>query len=293
MKHSSHDFAELSPHYINRMRNMPILSQDEEYQLAKKWSEDRDSHAMSTLIESHLRLISKIASGYKGYGLPLSDLISEGNVGMMQAMRHFDPDKGFRLSTYAMWWIKAAIQDYIIRTWSLVRMGTTAGQKKLFFNLRREKKLIDEDNSGLTPDMISHIAQKLDVRDDEVIQMYYRLSGTDHSLNATYGSSEEAGSTSEWIDWLVDDRENQETQAIESDEVTKRKILFDKAMEHLNERERQIIIDRRLKDPAETLEVVAKKMGISRERVRQIEVQAFDKLQRSIKRLSNPHFHNI
>lgn len=293
MKHSSRDFEELSPHYLHRMRNIPVLTQDEEFQLAKKWREERNPEAMSKLIESHLRLISKIATGYRGYGLPISDLISEGNVGMMQAMQHFDPDRGFRLSTYAMWWIKAAIQDYIIRTWSLVRMGTTAGQKKLFFNLRKEKKLLDEDNSGLTPDMITHIAEKLNVREDEVLQMYYRLSGTDHSLNATYGNSDEPGGTSEWIDWLADERDNQETQIMDMDEVNKRKILFNKAMEHLNERERQIIIDRRLKEPPETLEVIANKMGISRERVRQIEVQAFDKLQRAIKRLSNPHFHSI
>jgi RNA polymerase sigma-32 factor len=282
-------YKEINQHYINRIRRVPMLTLDEEYQLAKRWREEGDRKAVEKLVSSHLRLVTKIASGYRGYGLPLSDLISEGNVGMMQAMKHFDPDKGFRLSTYAMWWIKASIQEYILHTWSLVKMGTTAAQKKLFFNLRKEKQeLTGFDESDLTPEKIAEIAKKLEVREEEVIQMNHRMSSQDHSLNAPIKTSGEG--ESEWVEWLMDDRDNQEVNLVEHDEITKRRALLDKAMQLLNERERQIIFERRLKDPPQTLESLSEILGISRERVRQIEVRAFEKLQKSIKRLSNP-FH--
>lgn len=283
---------EINQHYINRIRNVPMLTVDEEYQLAKKWREEGDRAAVEKLVSSHLRLVTKIASGYRGYGLPLSDLISEGNVGMMQAMKHFDPDRGFRLSTYAMWWIKASIQEYILHTWSLVKMGTTAAQKKLFFNLRKEKQdLTSFDEVELTPERVAEIAIKLSVREDEVIQMNNRMASHDHSLNSPIKSMGEG--ESEWLEWLVDDQDNQEIRLIEDDEVNKRRQLLDKAMQALNEREQQIIYQRRLVEPPLTLEALSEQLGVSRERVRQIEVRAFEKLQKAIKRLSKPAHENI
>ena len=284
MKHIRHDHHDTSPHYIDRMRKLPFLTIDEEYVLAKKWREDGDSKAISHLVESHLRLVTKIASGYRGYGLPLSDLVSEGNVGMMQAMKHYDPDKGFRLSTYAMWWIKASIQDYILRSWSLVKIGTTAAQKKLFFNLRKERnRLVEGNDRGLTPELIAQIAENLGVKTEEVEQMSVRISSQDFSLNAPIQTTEGA---SEWVEWLVDDRDNQEVTTIEEDEARKRRHNLTMALDHLTDREREVILHRRLKDPPETLETVAAMIGISRERVRQIEVQAFEKLQKFMKRQS-------
>ena len=245
MKSTSRDFEEVNNHYIRRIREEPMLSVDEEYQLAKKWREERDPRAIEKLVSSHLRLVAKVASGYRGYGLPLGDLISEGNVGMMQAMRHFDPEKGFRLSTYAMWWIKAAIQEYILHTWSLVKIGTTSAQKRLFFNLRKEKNKYEDSN--LTPQKVREIAIKLGVREDEVLQMNTRMASQDHSLNSPIRSSGEGDL--EWMDWLVDDSDNQEIRLVESDEMNKRKSLLDKAMQGLTSREQQVIFERRLKDP--------------------------------------------
>lgn len=284
---------DINAHYARHIKSMPILTVDEEYQLARKWREEGDNTAVEKLVSSHLRLVAKIASGYRGYGLPLSDLISEGNIGIMQAMKHFDPERGFRLSTYAMWWIKAAIQEYILHSWSLVKIGTTAAQKKLFFNLRKEKRLFLEDRgeSCLTQEQIAEIALNLKVKETEVIEMDQRISRQDHSLNAPIRTSGEGDS--EWMDWIADDRANQEIDIVEQDELTKRRKLLDQAMEHLNEREREIIINRRLKDPSDTLEEMSVKLGISRERVRQIEVKAFEKLQKAMKRLADAKHNGI
>ena len=264
---------------------MPILTIDEEYQLAKKWREEGDRHAVEKLVSSHLRLVAKIAAGYRGYGLPISDLISEGNIGMMQAMKHFDPERGFRLSTYAIWWIRASIQEYILHTWSMVKIGTTAAQKKLFFNLRKEKNLFNENEEQyLTKEQTAKIAIKLGVKESEVIEMNQRMLSQDHSLNAPIRNTGEG--ESEWVDWLTDERDNQEVVAVELDELKKRRKLLDQAMMHLSQREREVIIHRRLKEPTDTLEELSIKLGISRERVRQIEVKAFEKLQKTIKRLA-------
>lgn len=279
------EYQEMTNNYMQRMKNLPMLEVDEEYQLAKQWKEQGDTKAVDKLVSSHLKLISKIAHGYRGYGLPVSDLISEGHVGMMQAMRHYDPDRGFRLSTYAIWWIKAAIQEYILHTYSLVKMGTTSAQKKLFFNLRREKAAYqDYDEIDLSPDKVEAIAIKLGVRPDEVMQMNQRMATNDQSLNAQVKST--GDSASEWMDWLADDRERHDVTLAESDELTKRRALLTEAMEGLTEREILIIRDRRLIDDPLTLEAVSDKLGISRERVRQIEVRAFEKLQKAVKRLS-------
>ena len=279
------EYQEMTNNYMQRMKNLPMLEVDEEYQLAKQWKEQGDTKAVDKLVSSHLKLISKIAHGYRGYGLPVSDLISEGHVGMMQAMRHYDPDRGFRLSTYAIWWIKAAIQEYILHTYSLVKMGTTSAQKKLFFNLRREKAAYqDYDEIDLSPDKVEAIAIKLGVRPDEVMQMNQRMATNDQSLNAQVKST--GDSASEWMDWLADDRERHDVTLAESDELTKRRALLTEAMEGLTEREILIIRDRRLIDDPLTLEEVSEKLGISRERVRQIEVRAFEKLQKAVKRLS-------
>lgn len=293
-KTESSDYQELSSHYLQRMRKLPLLTVDEEYQLAKKWRDEDDRQAMSKLIESHIRLVAKIANGYRGYGLPLSDLICEGNVGMMQAMKHFDPEKGFRLSTYAIWWIKAAIQDYVIRTWSLVRIGTTVSQKKLFFNLRKETKNMGLENLNLTPEVVTELAQILGVREEEIVQMNYRLGGMDKSLNTPVkGEGSDIQGGSEWVDWLADDRDTQEVTLIEADEVSKRKKLFNEAMSLLSEREQDIIYSRRLKDPVDTLEAVAERLNLSRERVRQVELRAFEKLQKTIKRLTGQKLDHI
>jgi RNA polymerase sigma-32 factor len=266
--------------YLQDIRKFPMLEADEEYMLAKRWREHEDTDAAHKLVTSHLRLVAKIAMGYRGYGLPVNELISEGNVGMMQAVKRFDPERGFRLATYAMWWIRAAIQEYILHSWSLVKMGTTAAQKKLFFNLRRIKgqlKAIEEGD--LAPETVTKIATQLDVPEDDVVQMNRRLAAPDHSLNA----SPRADSEGEWIDWLEDESQNQESRMGESEELGKRQALLVSAMKGLNERERHILTERRLKDEPTTLEDLSKEYNISRERVRQIEVRAFEKLQKSIK----------
>jgi RNA polymerase sigma-32 factor len=266
--------------YLREIRKFPMLEPEQEYMLAKRWREHADPEAAHTLVTSHLRLVAKIAMGYRGYGLPLSELISEGNVGMMQAVKRFDPDRGFRLATYAMWWIRASIQEYILHSWSLVKMGTTAAQKKLFFNLRRLKGEIEALEEGdLTPEHLHQIATKLDVSEADVTTMNRRLAAPDHSLNAPVRADGEG----EWQEWLVEEREDQETSLSERQELGLRRDLLKGAMEHLNERERDILMARRLSDVPMTLEDLSQKYGISRERVRQIEVRAFDKLQRAIK----------
>jgi RNA polymerase sigma-32 factor len=268
--------------YLQEIRKFPLLDQGEEYMLAKRWREHGDPDAAHRLVTSHLRLVAKIAMGYRGYGLPLSELISEGNVGMMQAVKRFDPDRGFRLATYAMWWIRAAIQEYILHSWSLVKMGTTAAQKKLFFNLRKLKGQIEAIEEGdLTPENVKKIAKELDVPEADVISMNRRLMGPDHSLNAPVRA--DGDGEGEWQDWLVDERDDQETRLGERQELGIRRDLLNKAMKLLSERERHILVERRLKDNPTTLEDLSQEFGISRERVRQIEVRAFEKLQKSIK----------
>jgi RNA polymerase sigma-32 factor len=267
--------------YLQEIRRFPMLSPEEEYMLGKSWREHEDIDAAHKLVTSHLRLVAKIAMGYRGYGLPLSELISEGNVGMMQAVKRFDPDRGFRLATYAMWWIRAAIQEYILHSWSLVKMGTTAAQKKLFFNLRKLKgqmRAIDEGD--LSPEQVNKIATTLDVPEADVISMNRRLSSPDHSLNAPLRQDNDGG---EWQDWLVDESDNQEIRLAESEELGRRKTLLNDAMTGLNDRERRILTARRLQDEPVTLEDLSQEYGISRERVRQIEVRAFEKLQKSIR----------
>ncbi len=266
--------------YLQEIRKFPMLEQDEEYMLAKSWRERGDTEAAHKLVTSHLRLVAKIAMGYRGYGLPLSELISEGNVGMMQAVKRFDPERGFRLATYAMWWIRASIQEYILHSWSLVKMGTTASQKKLFFNLRKLKGQLKAMEEGdLHPENVSKIAETLGVPEQDVVSMNRRLSAPDHSLNAPLRIDGDG----EWQDWLVDEGENQETLLAESEELGKRRALLKAAMENLNERERHILQERRLKDQPTTLEDLSQEYGISRERVRQIEVRAFEKLQKAIR----------
>ena len=274
--------------YVTRVRNIPMLTAEEEFQLAKKWRDDGDRESVDRLVSSHLKLVNKIAFGYRGYGLPMSDLIAEGNVGMMQAMRHFDPEKGFRLSTYAMWWIKASIQEYILKSWSLVKIGTTASQKKLFFSLRKTKnKLEIFEDTDLTPEKVKAIAKELKVKEHEVLQMNRRLAGPDHSLNAPVKSAE--GESVQWQDWLADERHTQEHNVVMRDEIKQRQNLLDEAMKSLTKRESEILRDRRLTEPPKTLEALGEMHNISRERVRQIEVKAFDKLQKAIKRIT---FHN-
>jgi RNA polymerase sigma-32 factor len=267
--------------YLSEIRKFPMLAKDEEFMLAKAWQEHEDPEAAHRLVTSHLRLVAKIAMGYRGYGLPIGEVISEGNVGLMQAVKKFDPDRGFRLATYAMWWIRASIQEYILRSWSLVKMGTTAAQKKLFFNLRKAKSEISALQEGdLRPEQVSSIANKLGVLDEEVISMNRRLSGGDASLN----SPMRADSESEWQDWLVDDvTPSQETVVADSQEKSLRMGLLEEAMTELTDRERHILTERRLKDDPTTLEELASQYGVSRERVRQIEVRAFEKLQKSMK----------
>ncbi len=266
--------------YLQEIRKFPMLEAEEEYMLAKSWREHDDTDAAHKLVTSHLRLVARIAMGYRGYGLPLSELISEGNVGMMQAVKRFNPERGFRLATYAMWWIRAAIQEYILHSWSLVKMGTTAAQKKLFFNLRRLKGQLQAIEEGdLPPETVTKIATELDVPEQDVISMNRRLASPDHSLNAPL----RADSEGEWQDWLVDDSESQEIQLADLQELTKRRKLLQNAMEHLNERERHILTERRLRDNPTTLEDLSQEYGISRERVRQIEVRAFEKLQKAIR----------
>ena len=266
--------------YLSEIRNFPMLEPNEEYMLAKRWREHEDSSAAHRLVTSHLRLVAKIAMGYRGYGLPINEVISEGNVGLMQAVKRFEPDKGFRLATYAMWWIRASIQEYILRSWSLVKIGTTAAQKKLFFNLRKAKGQIKAIEEGdLKPEQVKQIATKLGVTEEEVISMNRRLAAPDHSLNAPL----RADSEGEWQDWLVDDKPNQETILADQEEKEDRSELLAEGMKALNERERHILTERRLKDEPATLEDLSREYDISRERVRQIEVRAFEKLQRAIR----------
>ena len=266
--------------YLQRIRRYPMLGVEEEFLLAKRWLEHEDSDAAAHLINSHLRLVAKIAKGFQGYGLPLGELISEGNVGMMQAIRRFDPDRGFRFSTYAMWWIRASIQEYVLHSWSMVKMGTTAAQKKLFFNLRKLKAQIKASEEGdLLPENVSKIADQLKVPENEVINMNRRLTGPDQSLNAPLREDGEG----EWQDWLVADTENQEILLSERQELNSRRQLLDLALDGLSGRERHILFERRLKDDPVTLQVLSERYGISRERVRQIEVRAFDKVQKSVK----------
>ncbi len=264
-----------------------MLAKEEEFMLAKRWQEHGDTNAAHQLVTSHLRLVAKIAMGYRGYGLPIGEVISEGNVGLMQAVKKFDPDKGFRLATYAMWWIRASIQEYILRSWSLVKMGTTAAQKKLFFNLRRMKgEMAALEEGDLRPEQVATIAHKLAVTEDEVVSMNRRMSGGgDASLNAPIGGASGEGD-SEWMDWLADDQTEgtQETRLAESEEFGARMTLLQEAMSELNERERHIIQERRLKDEPATLEELSVQYGVSRERVRQIEVRAFEKLQKAMKK---------
>jgi len=266
--------------YLQEIRKFPMLTPEEELRLAKSWKEHGDERAAHKLVTSHLRLVAKIAMGYRGYGLPVGELISEGNVGMMQAVKRFDPERGFRLATYAMWWIRAAIQEYILHSWSLVKMGTTAAQKKLFFNLRRLKAQMSAlDEGDLKSEQVEKIAKALQVPENDVISMNRRLASPDHSLNAPV----RADSEGEWQDWLVDDAETQESELADRQDLTNRRMLLGEALKGLNERERHILIERRLKDEPTTLEELSQQYNISRERVRQIEVRAFEKLQKSMK----------
>jgi len=276
--------------YLEEIRRFPMLEPQEEYMLAKSWREHGDRDAAHRLVTSHLRLVAKIAMGYRGYGLPISEVISEGNVGLMQAVKRFEPEKGFRLATYAMWWIKASIQEYILRSWSLVKMGTTANQKKLFFNLRKAKSRISALEEGdMRPDQVATIAKRLGVGEQDVIDMNRRLGG-DVSLNAPIRND---GDTGEWQDWLVDDRENQETTLTQSEELDNRRRALSDALSVLNDRERRIFEARRLAEDPVTLEELADEFGVSRERVRQIEVRAFEKVQKAVRNrvaaMEQPH----
>ena len=265
--------------YLQEIRKFPMLEPDEEFMLAKRYKEHADPGAAQKLITSHLRLVAKIAMGYRGYGLPISEVISEGNVGLMHAVKRFEPDKGFRLATYAMWWIRAAIQEYVLRSWSLVKIGTTAAQKRLFFNLRKIKGQIAAlDDGNLHPDQIKQIATTLSVTEQDVVSMNQRLTG-DASLNAPMRADE---GTSEWQDWLVDDTPSQETTLGDAQEYNERMALLGNAMEDLNERERAIFQARRLRDDPATLEELAQEYNVSRERIRQIEVRAFEKVQDAV-----------
>jgi len=268
--------------YLAEIRRFPMLEPQEEYMLAKRFLEHEDTKAAHKLVTSHLRLVAKIAMGYRGYGLPIGEVISEGNVGLMQAVKKFDPERGFRLATYAMWWIKASIQEYILRSWSLVKMGTTANQKRLFFNLRKVKSRIQAvDDGDLRPDQVAEIATKLNVSEEEVISMNRRLSG-DASLNAPIKAGE--GESGQWQDWLVDDSDSQEDMLVEQDELETRRSMLQGALAVLNERERRIFEARRLRDDPITLEDLSTEFDISRERVRQIEVRAFEKVQDAVQK---------
>ncbi len=267
--------------YLQEIKRFPLLKPDEEFTLAKQWKHDNDLDAAHKLVTSHLRLVAKIAMGYRGYGLPVNELISEGNIGMMQAVKRFDPDKGFKLATYAMWWIRAAIQEYILHSWSLVKMGTTAAQKKLFFNLRKIKSRLSAfEDADLSPENVKLIAEELNVPEHEIVNMNRRLAAPDHSLNAPLA----AEGDSEWQDWLEDDTPNQETIYAVNEEFSQRKTLLDEALKTLKDREREILTKRRLIDDSMTLEQLSAEYGISRERVRQIEARAFEKLQNAMKK---------
>jgi RNA polymerase sigma-32 factor len=267
--------------YLEEIRQFPMLEPQEEYMLAKSWREHGDRDAAHRLVTSHLRLVARIAMGYRGYGLPIGEVVSEGNVGLMQAVKRFDPDKGFRLATYAMWWIRAAIQEYILRSWSLVKMGTTAAQKKLFFNLRKIKgQLKALDEGDLRPDQVKRIATQLGVTEEDVVSMNRRLAG-DSSLNAPVRNDSESG---EWQDWLVDDTMDQETALAESEEAQRRRGMLNNALKGLNERERRVFEARRLAEEPLTLEELSAEFGVSRERIRQIEVRAFEKVQKAVQK---------
>jgi len=270
-------------HYLQEIRKFPMLAVEEETRLAVRWRDQKDVKAAHKLVTSHLRLVAKIAMGYRGYGLPLGELIGEGNVGMMQAVQRFDPDRGFRLATYAMWWIRAAINEYVLRNWSLVRMGTTAAQKKLFFNLRRLKGQMQAfDNGDLQPEQVAEIARTLSVTPEDVVSMNRRLTGPDASLNVTIGEDDDT----EWQDWLVDEhRPSPEAAVADQEEKGSRSALMAEGMKVLNDRERHILTERKLKDEPTTLEELAQHYGISRERVRQLEARAFEKLQKAMKGL--------
>ncbi|HKZ96250.1 MAG TPA: RNA polymerase sigma factor RpoH [Hyphomicrobiaceae bacterium] len=265
--------------YLEEIRKFPMLEPNEEYMLAKRWREHGDAEAAHRLITSHLRLVARIAMGYRGYGLPIGEVISEGNVGLMQAVKRFEPDRGFRLATYAMWWIRASIQEYILRSWSLVKMGTTAAQKKLFFNLRRAKSQLQALEEGdLKPEHVKKIARKLGVTEEDVVSMNRRLGG-DASLNAPVRADTESG---EWQDWLVDESPDQEQRLVESEEFGRRKAYLSTALSTLNDRERRIFEARRLAEDPVTLEDLSAEFGVSRERIRQIEVRAFEKVQKAV-----------
>jgi RNA polymerase sigma-32 factor len=265
--------------YLEEIRRFPMLEPNQEYMLAKRWREHNDPDAAQELITSHLRLVARIAMGYRGYGLPIGEVISEGNVGLMQAVKRFEPDRGFRLATYAMWWIRASIQEYILRSWSLVKMGTTAAQKKLFFNLRRAKSQLQALEEGdLKPEHVKTIARKLGVTEEDVVSMNRRLGG-DASLNAPVRAEADSG---EWQDWLVDDTPDQEERLVEAEELGLRKNYLSKALETLNDRERRIFEARRLAEDPVTLEDLSAEFGVSRERIRQIEVRAFEKVQKAV-----------
>jgi len=269
--------------YLSEIRKFPMLEKNEEFMLARQWRDHEDTEAAEKMVTSHLRLVAKIAMGYRGYGLPMAEVISEGNVGLMQAVKKFDPEKGFRLATYAMWWIRAAIQEYILRSWSLVKLGTTAAQKKLFFNLRRLKGEMQALEEGdLKPEQARLIAEKLNVTEDEVYSMNGRMSGSDASLNVPMG----ADGDMEWQDWLADDEPGTAETFANRQELDSRMELLTRAMEDLSERERHILTERRLIDEPKTLEELSDQYGVSRERIRQIEVRAFEKLQKTMKRLA-------
>lgn len=269
--------------YLSEIRKFPMLEKGEEFMLAKRWQEHEDPEAAEKMVTSHLRLVAKIAMGYRGYGLPMAEVISEGNVGLMQAVKKFDPDKGFRLATYAMWWIRAAIQEYILRSWSLVKLGTTAAQKKLFFNLRRIKGEIAALEEGdLKPDQVREIAERLNVSEKDVISMNGRMSASDASLNVPMGQDGDM----EWQDWLSDDEPNQAQEFARRQEFDARMELLTAAMEDLNERERHILTERRLSDEPKTLEDLSQVYNVSRERIRQIEVRAFEKLQKAMQKMA-------
>lgn len=272
--------------YLQEIRKFPLLEPEEEYMLAKAWVDHQDSEAAHKLVTSHLRLAAKIAMGYRGYGLPQAEVISEANVGLMQAVKRFDPERGFRLATYAMWWIRASIQEYILRSWSLVKMGTTSAQKKLFFNLRKAKaKLGALEEGDLRPENVKQIAHDLSVTEQEVIEMNRRLAGSDASLNATVGSAD-GDSTAQWQDWLEDESADQASDFAEADELQTRRLMLTAAMDVLTERERDILMERRLRDDPLTLEELSGRYEVSRERIRQIEVRAFEKLQERMRDLA-------
>ena len=273
--------------YLQEIRKFPLLEPEEEYMLAKAWADHQDPEAAQKLVTSHLRLAAKIAMGYRGYGLPQAEVISEANVGLMQAVKRFDPERGFRLATYAMWWIRASIQEYILRSWSLVKMGTTSAQKKLFFNLRKAKaKLGALEEGDLRPENVKQIAHDLSVTEQEVIEMNRRLAGSDASLNATVGSAD-GDSTAQWQDWLEDESADQASDFAEADELETRRSMLTAAMDVLTDRERDILMERRLRDDPLTLEELSGRYEVSRERIRQIEVRAFEKLQDRMRRLAS------